>query len=130
MIPNIGVTDFIGNRVVDSPPDLLGDTILAAAATSVSFVVPKGYDILLLSWHDVNGDHIAWTQLQLTFNGDTAGNYDETRQNFGTASSTTNAASEVTIGFCGDTDGTLSHTNGFVTIFNRATQWHTYWLQS
>ena len=108
-----------GNRVVGSPPVLLGDTILTAVAASVSFVVPTGYDILFLYWHDVYGDNAAATAMRMRLNSDTGNNYDYSEVNFGSASSTTNAGAYILLGYIGDTDGDQLHQNGIVTIFNR-----------
>ena len=112
----------VGNRVVDSPPVKLGDNILTATAASVSFVVPTGYDELILFWHDVYGNGGADQAITMTFNSDTAGNYDTSRQAFGAASSTTNAASGIILDYCGDTDDDQMYANGFITIFNRLAQ--------
>ena len=111
-----------GNRVVDNPVELIGDQILTGTVASVSFVVPAGYGILLLEWHDVYGDSIASRDIYLTFNSDTAGNYDDSMELFGTASSTNNAGSEIILGEIGDTDGIQQHSSGFLVIFNRASQ--------
>ncbi len=118
----LAIRRHLRNAVVDSPPVLLGDTILAAAASSVSFVVPKGYDILIFMWHHAKGDNVAPQALRLTFNGDGAGNYDHSRRAFNLASDTTNGAAFILFDFVGETAAADWIANGFVTIFNRAAQ--------
>ncbi len=110
------------NAVVDSPVELLDDQILLTTAASVSFVVPTGYGILLLKWSDVYGDDAALRSMNLTFNSDTGGNYDYSRQLFGDASSTVNAQTEISIGVMADTDGVEDHSSGILIILNRTSQ--------
>ncbi len=98
---------------------VIAQTTLQAPAASVSLVVPSGYEILFLEWSDVYGNSIASRDLYMTFNGDTAGNYDGSMQQFGAASITSNAELEILIGAIGDTDGIQQHSSGFATIFNR-----------
>ena len=110
------------NAVVDSPAVLLGDSILTATTASVSFVVPTGYDILLMYWHDVYGNRAAAQNLRFRFNGDTGANYDVSPATFGTASSTTNGATTLSTQNFGDTGNTQAHVSGYAVIFNRASQ--------
>ena len=107
--------------MVDSPPVLLGDTILAATAASVSFVVPTGYDVLLLYWNNV---YITDNELQgllLTLVSG-AGEYDYSRQAHNAASTTTHTADYIKLDYVGDNDGVKQISSGYVTIFNRASQ--------
>lgn len=101
---------------------VISETTLTAAASSVEINVPAGYEILFLEHHSVYGDNIAVQWLDMTFNGDTAANYDYSRQSFNSAGSTSNAQSLIQIGACGDTDGNEPHDNGIHVIFNRASQ--------
>ena len=112
---------YIRNAVVDSPPVLLGDKILLATVASVSFVVPIGYDILLLSWSNVYVTDDDLQNLELTLVGG-AGEYDHSFIALGTASSTTNAQNLIRIGQCGDDDAVKRISAGYVTIFNRLAQ--------
>lgn len=114
-------TKYLRNAVVNSPPVKLGDKILTATAASVSFVVPTGYDILLLSWHNVYITDNDLQNLELTLVGST-GEYDHSFIALGTASSTTNAQDLIIIGQCGDDDAVKRISAGFVTIFNRLAQ--------
>lgn len=114
------------NAVVDSPAVLLGDTILTATASSVSFVVPTGYDILILSWSEVYTDNGSAITLELTLVSG-AGGYDYSYEPLGTASSdgganAQNAVNLIKLGVCDNAAANLWRSNGFVTIFNRVAQ--------
>ena len=110
------------NRVVDNPVELIGDQILLAATASVSFIVPVGYGILLLFWHDLYGDQATNQSLKTRFNGDAGANYDVSQVAFGSASSTLNASTFAVFAIFGRTDPNETHNSGFITIFNRAGQ--------
>ncbi len=113
----------VGNRVVDNPVELIGDQILTGAAASVSFVVPVGYGILLLEWHDVGNDDADNVRtMQMTFNSDTGSNYDYSFVAFGSASLTVNAQADIDFGFVGKTSSDNRFSSGSFVIFNRAAQ--------
>ena len=105
--------------MIQSLLPILDRTTLASAASSVTLQVPESYELLFLEWHDVYGDNIAARNILLTYNSDGGGNYDHSRQLFGTASSTTNTAVSIPIGTIGDTDGVMWHNSGQMVIFNR-----------
>lgn len=99
----------------------IGDTILGAPAASVEFAgIVAGYAAFLLLWHDVYGDNAGSQNLHLTFNGDGGNNYDLCILDYGTAPTTTHAASHIRIGQVGYTGAEELHDNGKVRIFNRA----------
>lgn len=110
-----------GTRVVKGAV-LLDDQILTAAASSVDLVVPSGYDVLLLYWHDVYGDRAGNQELELTFNDDSGNNYDRSIRYFGSASATSNGVAFIPVGVFGDTGDSEYHSNAVFTIFNRASQ--------
>ena len=140
VITSITITPAIGNFLANSKfiirglrtnhAPALGSQDIMQFIGSQDFVaagntfsgIPKGYAMLWLFWHDIYGDSIASRDILMTFNGDAAGNYDDSLQPFGTASSTLNAEADIIIGEIGDTDGVQQHSSGFLTIFNRAGQ--------
>lgn len=101
---------------------VIKEVTLDAPAASVEITVPSGYEILFLEWYDVYSDQISGEALYMRLNGDTAGNYDQSRKAFGTASLTSNAANLIPLGDIGDTDGAQKRSNGMLLIFNRASQ--------
>ena len=101
---------------------VITEVTLAAAAASVSLTVPTGYEILFLEWSNVGGDENTAQNIFIQFNGDATGNYDCSYQSFGSASSTSNARSNIFFGLIADADGVINISSGHATIFNRAAQ--------
>lgn len=101
----------------------IGDTILGAPAASIEFAsIPAGYAFFLLIWHDIYGDNAALQELRLTFNSDGGNNYDEFIGSWGGAVTTVHAHAYIPLGACGFTGTDELHSNGKVSIFNRASQ--------
>ncbi len=98
---------------------VIAEVTLDAAAASVEFKVPSGYEILFLEWHNVMGDDNSARAVRVTFNGDTGNNYDLSFVAFGTASSTVNATAFVQIAAIADADGLNRVSSGSAIIFNR-----------
>jgi len=84
--------------------------------------IPAGYGILILIWENSLTNNPDAGGLEVNFNGDEAANYDRSRVNFGTASSTTNADSDIPFGLSGDIDAAGFITSGYLIILNRAAQ--------
>ncbi len=90
--------------------------------SSFSFTVPSGYEQLLLFWDTVYGDSNSGQEMRLTFNSDGGAYYDHSDSGLGSASSTENADTNISMEFFGDLDGEDRYTYGYCTIFNRKGQ--------
>ena len=101
---------------------VIAEVTLAQAAASVSLTVPSRYEILFFEWHHILGDDNTLRELFMRLNSDTGNNYDYSRQQFGTASSTLNGQAQIRIGEIADADGNNTESSGYLVIFNRSAQ--------
>ena len=111
--PHLGSQDII---------QFIGSHEVSGTEASVTLpTIPPGYAMLWLFWHNIQGDSTAFRAIQMTLVSGASG-YDHSRQAFGTASSTTNAADFIDIGGMADSDDRKYRANGYAVIFNRAGQ--------